>query len=362
MPWSTPTLSQVRVLIRDNVHAYLPGSDATVPNSVLRVMSDGQAALCHLVLQYIDWLSLQIMPDTAETVWLDRFGAIWLVNADGTVGRKQATSATGTLSVTGNVGAVVPSGSQFTTSATQPVSYQTTEQVEIGSGPTPVTAQAINAGTITNLDPGTTLNFVDAPVGVDQDATIIEMDGGTDPETDDELRARILARIRQPPMGGDATDYVQWALAVPGVSRAWAFPQEMGIGTMTVRFMMDELRADNGGIPLPDDVDTVEAYLNTVRPVTVKDLFVEAPIPYPVNVNIAWLNPDTMATHGAIEGALLNQFLLKQVPGQTWYRSWTDQGILNAPGIVAYDLTGGDVAMPSSGYMPVLGDITYLEH
>ena len=80
------------------------------------------------------------------------------------------------------------------------------------------------------------------------------LDGGTDEETDEELRARVLRRIRQPPMGGDAYDYVAWALAVPGVTRAWCSPLEMGIGTVTVRFMMDDLRADNDGFPIADDI------------------------------------------------------------------------------------------------------------
>ena len=42
MPWSTPTLKEVRSLVRDSIHGSLPGSDATVPNSVLRVLSDKQ--------------------------------------------------------------------------------------------------------------------------------------------------------------------------------------------------------------------------------------------------------------------------------------------------------------------------------
>ena len=91
MPWATPTLREVRSVVRDNVRASLPGADASVPNSVLRVLSDTQGGLCHLTLQYIDWLALQLLPDTAETEWLDRHGDIWLVNADGTIGRKQAT-------------------------------------------------------------------------------------------------------------------------------------------------------------------------------------------------------------------------------------------------------------------------------
>jgi hypothetical protein len=133
----------------------------------------------------------------------------------------------------------------------------------------------------------------------------------------------------------------------------------MGIGTVTVRFMMDDLRADNNGFPLPSDVETVEAYLNTVRPVTVKDLFVEAPIPYPIDVRIPYLDVDNQATHGAIQQSLLNEFFVRQQPGQTWFRAWTDEGIMSAPGVNAYDLIGDDTVMPSNGYMPVLGDIRY---
>src|SRR6478736_4591283 len=88
-----------------------------------------------------------------------------------------------------------------------------------------------------------------------------DMTGGADTETDDQLRARVLFRIQQPPMGGDANDYVAWALAVPGVTRAWCSPLEMGMGTVTVRFMMDELRASNGGFPLGEDIETVSDYL-----------------------------------------------------------------------------------------------------
>jgi uncharacterized phage protein gp47/JayE len=160
-------------------------------------------------------------------------------------------------------------------------------------------------------------------------------------------------------MGGDATDYVEWALAVPGVTRAWPFPQEMGIGTMTLRFMMDDLRAGNGGFPLPDDVDTVAAYINSVRPVTVKDMFVVCPIPYPVNARITYLDSDTRSTHDAIVASLQTVFFNRSKPGQTWYRAWLDEAILAAAGVNAYDLVAEDVPMPSSGYMPVLGDVTY---
>jgi uncharacterized phage protein gp47/JayE len=360
MPWSTPTLRQVRSLVRDSVNATLPGADANVPNSVLRVVSDSQGALCHLTLQYIDWLALQLLPDTAETEWLDRHGQIWLVNADGSKGRKLATLASGTINaiVSAAPGILLPQYSQMQYSSTGVV-YETLADATIADTPTPVPARALTPGSNGNLDPGTTLGLSSTITGINPVVTVVEMDGGTDDETDDQLRTRVLLRIQQPPMGGDQTDYEQWTLAVAGVTRAWCFPQEMGVGTVTVRFMMDNLRADFGGFPLPQDVDAVAAYLNTVRPVTVKDLFVEAPIPYPVNAHITTLDSDTAATRAAITESLLAEFFQRSKPGQYWYRAWLDEGIINAAGVNSYDLTASDVAMPSNGYMPTLGDITY---
>jgi uncharacterized phage protein gp47/JayE len=356
MPWQTPTLTEVRSLVRDSIHGSLPGADATIPNSVLRVLGDAQGALCFLTLEYIDWLSLQLLPDTAETIWLDRHGQIWLVNADGSIGRKQATLANGTIVVTGTVGAPVPSGSILNSSVG---TYQTTQQVLIGAGPTPVLATATFAGIDGNLPAGAPLTFVTPPPNVDTAAAVVSMDGGADVETDDELRTRVLLRIRQPPMGGDALDYVTWALRVPGVTRAWCYPLEMGIGTVTVRFMMDDSNIDFDGFPTVNDIDTVANYLNTVRPVAVKDFFVEAPIPLPVDMTFTFLNDDTQATRGAITESLLALFKERSAPGQTWYRSWTDEGIAAAAGVIAYDLISDDVVPSAPGYMPVLGDIIF---
>jgi len=353
MPWSTPTLKEVRSLIRDSIRASLPGADASVPNSVLRVVSDNQGALCHLTLQYVDWLALQLLPDTAEKEWLDRHGTIWLVNADGTTGRKMATFSEGSAIFTGTQGVVIPAGARLTYSD---ISFEVVSEFTLGSSPTEGAIRALDPGTMGNLEPGTQLSSDIDAVG---EVVVSVLDGGADTESDEDLRSRVLRRIRQPPMGGASYDYEAWALAVPGVTRAWCAGTEQGIGTATVRIMMDDLRADNGGFPTASDVDRVQAYLETVRPVTVKDLFVEAPIPYPIDVHLTFLDRDVEATRAAVEESLLEMFYARAIPGQLWYRAWTDEGISAAAGVRAYDLVGNDVPMPGGGYMPVLGTITY---
>src|SRR5262245_16291628 len=144
MPWFTPTLKTVRSLVRDAIRGNLPGADASVPNSVLRVVSDAMGALCHMTLQYVDWLALQLLPDTAETEWLDRHGDIWLTNADGTTGRKLATLAEGTAYFIGNVPAVVvPNGTRLTVSG---ITYETTQEIicSADSVPTPGPIRALD--------------------------------------------------------------------------------------------------------------------------------------------------------------------------------------------------------------------------
>jgi uncharacterized phage protein gp47/JayE len=358
MPWQTPTLREVRSLVRDAIRASLPGADANVPNSVLRVMSDNQGALCHLTLEYQDWLALQLMPDTAETEWLDRHGNIWLVNSDGTTGRKMATLASGTVTFTGDEGAIVPLGTQVSYTN---VSYELLEQITIkGNAATPGPIRALDPGAVGNQPIGTQLAITNSLDGVDDGVTVVELVGGADTEGDDELRMRVLQRIRQPPMGGAAHDYVRWALAVPGCTRAWCVPLEMGIGTVTVRVLFDVLRADDDGWPRDEDLAAVTAYMDTVRPVAVKDFWVLAPIKQRIDVYINNLVPDNAETRASIEQSLHDMLFAMAAPGQTIYAVWKAQAIMNTVGVKSFDLANWeDNVMLSAGNMAVLGDITY---
>src|SRR5215470_11984413 len=187
MPWTTPTLRQVREMTRDNVTTALSGA-AMIANSVLRVMSDAMSALAHLTLRYIDWLSLQLLPDTAEKEWLDRHGDIWLVNADGSTGRKLASFAYVTAEFVGTIaGTIVPIGTHLEAGN---VTYETTENIALSTAsPTVGKIRAREAGAVGNLPTGDVLSFVAPPEGADSNPTVRDLTGGADEENDDELRA-----------------------------------------------------------------------------------------------------------------------------------------------------------------------------
>jgi uncharacterized phage protein gp47/JayE len=359
MPWTTPTLKDTRRLTRDYVLSQL-GAKAMIPNSVLRIMSDAMAGLTHLALLYLDWLAKQLMPDTAEKEWLDRHGNIWLVNADGSTGRKAATYAQGTvefINQSSNVGAIVPVGSTMT--GGNGVLYQTVTEAVIGSGGTGTsTAVALTAGSIGNLPDGDAMSLNPAIPGVDLAILLGDMYGGIDTETDDQLRERILFRIQNPPMGGDLADYVAWAMAVPGVTRAWS-ACEIGPGTMTVRFLMDDTYPDNHGLPQPADIQTVFDYVNSKRPVTVIDCFVMAPILFFYDITIRNLTNDDPTVRARIEQSIADMEFARSKPGQTMFRSWVDEAISQAVGEETHELDFETTEMPAPAYMPVLGTVLY---
>jgi len=357
MPWQTPTLKDVRKLTRDYVLTQL-GAKVMVPNSALRIMSDAMSGLTHLTLLYIDWLSKQLLPDTSETEWLDRHGDIWLVNADGSIGRKAATYAHGTVLFTGLSGVVAPTGTLL--NGANSVQYQTVADAVLSATGGTAPAVALTAGIIGNLADSQPLGIVVPIVGIDAASLSGDMSGGVDMETDEQLRERVLRRIRQPPMGGAAYDYEAWALAVPGVTRAWCYPNEMGIGTVTLRFMMDDLRADNDGFPLQQDCATVENYINSKRPVAVKDFFVVAPIKQEITCVIDELVPDTDSMRGEIEQSLDKMLLEFAAPGQTIFAAWKNFAIMSAPGIQSFHMANNeDDVMLSPGHMAVLGTVVY---
>lgn len=346
MPFNIPDLPTARRTNRDNLAAFLPGADASVPNSALRVLSDQNAGGAFLNLKYLAYIAKNALPDQSEGDWLLRWAYILFG------GPKAATFASGTVTVAGTQGTLLAAGSILSTS--DGVQYQTAADIYLSAAATSVAVTCLTAGAIGNRDAGALLSLSIAVSGVNAQATVVQIDGGADTESDDDLRTRVLLRLRRPPQGGDADDYVQWALAVPGVTRAWSSPNGMGIGTVVVRVLCDALRAGNAGLPADDDIARVRAYLDTVRPVCVKDFFVVAPIPQGLSITIRNLSGDTPSMRLAIEAALQMLLLERAAPGQTIYAAWVSAAISAVVGDGYFDLDSADAVMASPGHMASL--------
>lgn len=189
-------------------------------------------------------------------------------------------------------------------------------------------------------------------------ADVAGIGGGTDGETVEQYRARLLARKRQVPMGGCQYDYEAWALSYPGVTRVWVAGNGFGPGTVAIWFMMDGTYVN--GIPQAADVAALQAFLATKAPVTA-NVLVLAPVAVLVNVTVAKLNPSTLAMRTAVTNELNTMFARMAEPGTpqanfTLYLQWVWQAVGNATGERFADVVAPSADLTfATGYIPVPG-------
>jgi uncharacterized phage protein gp47/JayE len=234
-----------------------------------------------------------------------------------------------------------------------------------------VAITASTAGQDSNENAGVTLSFVSPIAGVDSDTTVDSggLTGGTDEETDDALRVRILSRKRFAPHGGAAQDYINWAKEVSGVTRAWVYEQYYGVGTLALFFVRDN---DTDIFPDAAEITEVEDYLEghedadgrTVGiPVTAEPgLFVLAPTRKDVNFQIG-LAPNTAAVQAAVQAELEDLFYREGGPGQTIYLSQISEAIGGAAGETHHRIIS-PVADVVAAYneLPMVGTITWSDY
>lgn len=353
MSFARPTLQTLIDRIIADINARLPGADARLPYSNLNVLAFAEGGAVHGLYGFIDWLSQQILPDTADAEHLDRWCSIWGVS------RKAAAPATGNITLTGTTGATVPVGTLMQRADGQ--QYQTTAVGTLAAGTATVATVAVTAGLAGTSTAGTNLNLVSPLAGVNAAATVATggLTGGADVETDDALRARLLARIQQPPQGGSANDYVTWALQVAGVTRAWVYPGELGAGTVTLRFVRDNDGTGAAIIPDAGEVAAVQAYIDALRPVTAQ-LTVVAPTSVPLNFQITGLTPSTSAVQAAVQAELQDLLLREATPGGTILLSHIRAAISQATGEIDYALVSPTANVTNTtGNMSTMGSIAW---
>lgn len=220
MAWNRPAISTIYSRIINGIESRLTGGVALLRRSVLRILAKVFAGEIHMNYGYIQFISQQILVDSAEGSYLDRHALIWGVD------RKSGKFSSGQVRFAGVNSTLIPAGTQIQDD--DGIEYLTMLDVTISGGYADVLVQAAEVGAGSDQLSGAVLHMISPQSGVDDEATTSSggITGGQDPETDEALRSRILQRIQEPPMGGAKHDYVRWALEVDGVDKAWAFAPE----------------------------------------------------------------------------------------------------------------------------------------
>ncbi|WP_424682908.1 baseplate J/gp47 family protein [Frateuria sp. YIM B11624] len=350
MPFNRPPLATLIDRIDSDIGSRLLGALARLRRALTTILARAFAGAVHGLYGHQEWIAKQILPDTCGEDMLARHAAIWKIP------RKPASAATGPVVFTGNDGSVVPAGTLLTRADGS--EYSTDADATIDAGTATATVTALIAGSAADAVANTALSFVAPVAGVSSAATVdaAGIGGGADVEDVEAWRIRVIARIQAPPKGGTSADYKGWALAVPGVTRAWVYPKELGLGTVTVRFVTDD--APGGLIPDEATVAAVQAHIDAVCPVR-PDVSVFAPTAAPLNPTIH-LVPDTQAVRDAVTAELADLLAREAEPGGTILLTHIDEAISIAAGETDHLLVSpvADV-VETTGNMTTLGVITW---
>lgn len=350
MALARPTLTEIIDRVLSDLSSRMIGTDgAVLRRSVLGALGRALAGASHELHGRLDYLARQITVDTADAEYLERWASVWGVR------RRAASYAVGSVTFTGVNGSTIPSGTVLRRQ--DGAQIEMTAAGTIASGTATVAARARVAGAAGNTVASAALVLVSPVSGVSSSATVAAggLVAGSDTESDDALRARVLQRIREPPQGGAERDYRAWALEVPGVTRVWVAPRELGAGTVTVRFVRD---GDPSIIPDAGEVAVVADYIEQRRPVTA-EVYVLPPVPLALNLSIQ-ISPNTAAVRAAIEAELRDLLQREAEPGGVILVSHIREAISAAPGEFDHVLLvpGGNV-LQGPGEIAVLGTITW---
>lgn len=230
-----------------------------------------------------------------------------------------------------------------------------------------VEVQSVETGADKNLDGGAKLSLKTPIAGVDDDAYVQfnKISGGTDEETTDEYRARVLEGYAYPISNFNGADIIRVAKSIPGVTRVWVFDATPIAGECETYFVRDN---DDDIIPDPTEIQTVKDEILKIKtaPMRDEDVHVYPPTKVQVDFTFIDLDPDSQALRDAIEDNLIQLF--KDVPNvgenliEDAYRSAIYQTLNPETGefVKSFALSApvGDIAV-ADGELAVLGNITW---
>lgn len=351
MAMQRPALSEIVERVEQDIASRL-GIGAPARISLARVLARAVAGLGHGLYGYINTKEKNFLPDTGDDDAVLRWASLF------NVPRISAVAAAGSVQATGSNGVVIPAG-WILQNSDGSVQFTVDADATIASGIAEIEITAIDRGDGGNVSTGASLNFLSPIAGVLSSVTVLTpgITGGSDIETIEALRVRVLDRMQAPPKGGAASDYVEWAKAAhPDVTRVWVAGQEMAENSVTVRVVTDD--AVGGLIPTETVLDAVAEYIETRRPVTA-EVYIAAPVAVDLDLSIA-LSPNTQTVRDAVEAELTDLIKREASPGGTILLTRINEAISTAAGEFDHSLIlPTDNVEHDTGEIAVLGDITW---
>ncbi|MFV8985356.1 baseplate J/gp47 family protein [Serratia fonticola] len=382
MPFKRPTLTELRDKNRIQLESELRKTGSLLRFSNMRILADADAGLSHLHYGYLDYIALQSTPYTSTDEWLSGWAAMKSVYQNAAY-----AAQTVAYQFSGTPGAKVAKSIVLNRGD----GYQYRLDAGVTIGPDGIGVGALTAilpdivsdpsggGMSGNADAGTILTLDVALPGIESSGVMIEPAvGGADIEEQENFRARMLLAYQNPPQGGSDTDYKQWALAVPGVTRCWVKRRLMGVGTVGVYIMCDGNDETNHGFPVgtdgisqlddwgaakaTGDQGRVADHIYPLQPVTAL-VYICSPVAKIINFEISGISNVGSDVTMAIDAAIDNVFFEGGNPDGTGkiFVSDLNRAIGDIDGTAGFILESPNVnILLGVGELPIRGEVNYI--
>lgn len=269
MSLTTPTTQDIADNIVSQTETAISQTVPLLPKAFIRVLAKALAGVFILVYKYAGFMFLQWFVGTATFAPTTVNGRVIrpLVEWGRLVGEGDPVAATQAellidITVTNQTG-TLPSGSQLLNSQTG-VTYITIGAVALSAATVQATVRAVadqqggsGAGAIGNMTAGQTLDFANPLPNVARTAVVASATvTGSDAETENAYRERVLGRFQRRPQGGAYADYRTWGLEVAGIIGIYPYTGDPG----EVDVYVEATVASSGsadGIPTSPQLDAV---------------------------------------------------------------------------------------------------------
>ena len=290
MGFNTPTLDELQEDHWDDFKSRLDPVKSSPKYSILKINSQVNAGMFHMLYENQRFLALQLFPDTAEGAFLD---AHWSWRSDK---RKLETFAVGQALVSGVPGTPITAGDSWTVGE---IIYSAQEAAVVGGdGTALIKVRALTAGEEADIPADDKLTLGSPIPGLDDEAVSQGIEGGTDREDDPDYKNRMLLNLRVGTKYGKPGDWQSWALdSTSEVEKAWEYPLSDSYGTLLIQV----LGADDEPVA---DLESVKAYINELAPPFLWDVETPDIKTFDIFLHMTQADEDNTQNRSAAEAAL----------------------------------------------------------
>jgi hypothetical protein len=234
MALENKTVAEINQLIIDQLEAQLNQVIPILPKNFIRILAKVLAGVFIILYKVSQWIFLQIFVSTASFQEFTVFGKkiTPLIEWGKLLGIGPPTAATQTKLqiriIVNNLGETLPSGTQFS-STINGLIYITQQDYLLDVNPFYIDVICTTGGTAGNLEVGQPMSTVNTLGYIENDGEVFFIIvAGTDAESEEQYRQRVVERFQLQPQGGALADYRIWSQDVPGVLQTYIYTGDPG--------------------------------------------------------------------------------------------------------------------------------------